>query len=86
MLEAHPAVRQAVVVGYPDVRLGERVCAFVVLPPSAPFDLDECRAWFDGHGVTRFKWPERVEVLDELPLLGSGKPDKAALREGLAPT
>ena len=82
MLEAHPDVREAVVVGQPDLRLGERVCAFVVV--ERPFALADCRAWFDQHQVTRFKWPERVEVVDELPLLGSGKPDKAALRARLA--
>ena len=41
---------------------------------------EAAQVWFDQHEVTRFKWPERVEVIDELPLLGSGKPDKAALR------
>ncbi len=83
VLEAHPAVREAVVVGEPDMRLGERVCAFVVL--DGPFGLAECRDWFDRQGVTRFKWPERVEPVDALPLLASGKPDKAALRARLAP-
>jgi len=83
VLESHPAVREAVVVGEPDLRLGERVCAFVVA--DRPFTLDDCRAWFAGQEVTRFKWPERVEVVDALPLLGSGKPDKAALRSRLAP-
>jgi cyclohexanecarboxylate-CoA ligase len=78
VLEAHPAVREAVVVGVPDLRLGERVCAFVVT--SQPFTLEDCRAWFDSSGVTRFKWPERVETIAALPLLPSGKPDKAALR------
>jgi acyl-CoA synthetase (AMP-forming)/AMP-acid ligase II len=78
VLEAHPSVREAVVVGEPHERLGERVCAFVVV--AAPFTLDDCRVWFEQQQVTRFKWPERVEVIDELPLLGSGKPDKAALR------
>jgi cyclohexanecarboxylate-CoA ligase len=78
VLEAHPDVRQAVAVGYPDDRLGERVCAFVLAPPS--FDLEACRAWFEARGVARFKTPERVVVLDELPLLATGKPDRAALR------
>ena len=82
VLEAHPAVREAVVVGEPDLRLGERVCAFVVL--DGTFTLDDCRAWFAEQEVTRFKWPERVEPIDALPLLGSGKPDKAALRARLA--
>jgi non-ribosomal peptide synthetase component E (peptide arylation enzyme) len=71
-------VRQAVAVGEPDDRLGERVAAFVVT--SAPFDLDECRAWFADQGVARFKTPERVIVLDELPLLPAGKPDRTALK------
>jgi cyclohexanecarboxylate-CoA ligase len=77
ILEAHPAVRQAAVVGEPDARLGERVCAFVVA--SAPFDLATCRAWFEQRGVAVFKTPERVVQLDELPLLAAGKPDRAAL-------
>ena len=81
VLEAHPDIREAVVVGEPDARLGERVCAFVVL--DGPFTLADCREWFAEQGVTRFKWPERVEPVDELPLLGTGKPDKAALRARL---
>jgi acyl-CoA synthetase (AMP-forming)/AMP-acid ligase II len=78
VLEAHPDVAQAVAVGYPDARLGERVCAFVVT--RAEFDLDACRAWFEHEGVTRYKTPERVVRLAELPLLSAGKPDRAALR------
>jgi acyl-CoA synthetase (AMP-forming)/AMP-acid ligase II len=77
ILEAHPDVRQAAVVGEPDARLGERVCAFVVA--SAPFDLSICRAWFEQQGAAVFKTPERVVQLDELPLLAAGKPDRAAL-------
>jgi acyl-CoA synthetase (AMP-forming)/AMP-acid ligase II len=79
ILEAHPDVRQAAVVGEPDARLGERVCAFVVA--SAHFDLAECRAWFEKQGVAVFKTPERVVQLDELPLLAAGKADRAALKQ-----
>jgi cyclohexanecarboxylate-CoA ligase len=77
VLESHPEVHQAVAVGYPDDRLGERVCAFVVAPPT--FDLEACRAWFRARGVATFKTPERVVPVDELPLLAAGKPDRAAL-------
>jgi cyclohexanecarboxylate-CoA ligase len=77
-LEAHPAVRQAVVVGFPDPLMGERVAAFVVA--TSPFDLAACQSWFAERGTAKFKIPERVEQLTELPLLGSGKPDRAALR------
>jgi acyl-CoA synthetase (AMP-forming)/AMP-acid ligase II len=82
ILEAHPDVRQAAVVGEPDARLGERVCAFVVA--SAPFDLAACRAWFERQGVAVFKTPERVVELDELPLLAAGKPDRVKLKNMLA--
>jgi cyclohexanecarboxylate-CoA ligase len=78
VLEQHPDVVQAVAVGYSDARYGERVCAFVVA--RRPFDLGACRAWFEHEGVARFKTPERVVTLDELPLLSAGKADRAALR------
>jgi cyclohexanecarboxylate-CoA ligase len=78
VLEDHPEVQQAVAVGEPDERVGERVAAIVVT--SAPFDLEACRAWFEARGVARFKTPERVVVVDELPLLASGKPDRQAAR------
>src|SRR5262249_7678611 len=80
-LEAHPHVRQAVAVGYPDALMGERVAAFVVGAPT--FDVDAARAWFESRGVARFKIPERVVVVDALPTLATGKPDRDALRERL---
>jgi cyclohexanecarboxylate-CoA ligase len=82
VLEAHPAVRAAVAVGYPDDVLGERVCAFVVAEPG--FDLEACRAWFAEQGIARYKTPERVVRVDALPQLATGKPDRAALRERAA--
>jgi cyclohexanecarboxylate-CoA ligase len=91
VLELHPSVAQAVAVGYPDDTYGERVAAFVVLATTAEpaadaaggsgvFDVAACREWFAEQGVARFKTPERVIVLDELPVLGIGKPDRARLR------
>ncbi len=79
VLESHPAVRQAVAVGYPDDRLGERVCAFVV--SDRDITVDDARAWFETRGVARFKTPERVVRVDELPVLAAGKVDRAALRD-----
>ena len=78
VVEAHGAVREAVAVPAPDVRLGESVCVFVV--GDASFDLDACRAWFETQGVARFKTPERIEHVNHLPTLPAGKVDRAALR------
>jgi cyclohexanecarboxylate-CoA ligase len=77
-LEAHPDIARAVVVGSPDRRLGERVAAFVVA--RIKIDVDECRRWFAEHGMARFKTPEVVVQLDEIPQLPAGKPDRAALK------
>jgi acyl-CoA synthetase (AMP-forming)/AMP-acid ligase II len=87
-LELHPRIRQAVVVGRPDDRLGERVVAFVVGVGAGAgagaddgvIDVAECRRWFAEHGVARFKTPELVVQLDEVPLLAAGKPDRSALK------
>jgi acyl-CoA synthetase (AMP-forming)/AMP-acid ligase II len=83
-LEAHPDVRHAVAVGYPDALMGERMAAFV--ESSSPFDLEECRRWFSSRGIATFKTPEKVVRLERLPLLGSGKADRAALRRQAAGT
>jgi cyclohexanecarboxylate-CoA ligase len=76
-LEAHPAVTQAVVVGYDDDRLGQRVAACVIA--TGPFDLAICRAWFEARGLARFKTPELIVVVDRLPTLSLGKPDRSAV-------
>jgi cyclohexanecarboxylate-CoA ligase len=79
VLEAHPAVRQAVAVGVPDDRLGERLAAFVVA--AEPFDLGACQTWFEERGVARFKTPEQVIELDRIPTLAAGKPDRSTLKD-----
>ena len=56
VLEAHPDVRQAVAVGYPDALMGERVAAFVAAERRASTST-RARAWFAGAGVARFKTP-----------------------------
>jgi acyl-CoA synthetase (AMP-forming)/AMP-acid ligase II len=76
-VNAHPAVRDAVVVGYPDAVFGERVAAVVVA--SKPFDVDVCRTWCASRGMTKFKIPERVIQVDELPMMAAGKADRAAI-------
>jgi cyclohexanecarboxylate-CoA ligase len=80
VLEAHASVRQAVAVGVPDERLGEQVAVFVLVAPGENFDLDECRHWFASQGIARFKTPERVVVVDNIPVMAAGKPDRDALR------
>ena len=81
VLESHPSIRHAVAIGMPDELMGERVVAFVVA--DAPVGTDTVREWFAQQGVAKFKTPERVEVVDEIPMLPTGKPDRNALRARL---
>jgi cyclohexanecarboxylate-CoA ligase len=83
VLLSHPAVAEAALVGAPDPRYGERVCAFVVLRPGASLDLEDVRLHFAGSGLARQKTPERLVITDALPRTASGKVQKAALRTSL---
>ncbi|MFN8026762.1 MAG: AMP-binding protein [Acidimicrobiia bacterium] len=73
VLLGFPEVERAAVVGLPDERLGERTCACVVLRAGTALDLDTVVARFDAAGVATYKWPQRLEVLAELPATASGK-------------
>jgi 2,3-dihydroxybenzoate-AMP ligase len=72
-------------VAMPDPVLGERLCVYVVPKPGrqAP-SIDEVRAAFDQRGVAAYKFPERLEVVAELPMTKVGKINKKALREDIA--
>lgn len=78
LLMRHPGVAAVAVVGMPDPRLGERSCAYLVAARE-PLTLGEVQAHLDGLGVAKFKWPERLEWVDELPKTPVGKIDKKRL-------
>jgi len=78
-LQAHPAVREAAVIGVPDDRWGEVPRAFVSLVPGADADEAELIAWVRDR-LAGFKVPKAVVVLAELPKGGTGKVQKQTLR------
>lgn len=81
-LLTHPIIREAAVVAYPDDRLGEKACAYLSLhDPSQSFDLKMLQEFMQSKNVSKYKWPERVEVVPELPKNESGKILKYKLRE-----
>ena len=84
LLFTHPAIADAAVVGLPDDRTGERVCAVVVLKEGqeAP-TLAELVEFTVGNGLAKQKTPEQLEVLDALPRNPTGKVLKYELRAQL---
>jgi len=69
-------VRSVAVVGTPDERLGEIVCACVVLEAGTTLALDTVVERLRAEGVATYKLPQRLEVLSELPTTASGKIQK----------
>jgi 2,3-dihydroxybenzoate-AMP ligase len=84
LLIGHPAVLEAAAVAMPHPVLGEQTCAYLVLRPGETVDLPTLSAYLDERGVARFKWPERIEVVDALPVTNVGKVDKKKLRDDIA--
>ncbi|PWR20979.1 AMP-binding protein [Zavarzinia compransoris] len=81
LLFKHAAVAAVAVVGYPDLRLGERACAFVVLREGASFSFEAMIAYLKEQRMAQQYFPERLEIVDELPRTPSGKIQKFRLRE-----
>jgi 2,3-dihydroxybenzoate-AMP ligase len=81
-VSTHATVAGCAVVGMPDPVLGDRVCVYVVLKHghAAP-TVSDFAAHMQKLGIAKFKWPERIEIIDALPLTKVGKLDKAPLRE-----
>ena len=83
VLRTHPSVVDAGVVGLPDIDLGERVGAMVVVsePVSSEELVRHCAS-----ALATYKVPEYLEFSDDLPVTALGKPDRVALRARLGDT
>jgi fatty-acyl-CoA synthase len=82
-LMAHPAIREAVVVGVPDERWDERPLAAVVLRDGESVTAEELRTWLADR-VAKWWVPERWTFIDEVPKTSVGKFDKKVLRKSYA--
>lgn len=82
VLATHPAVSEAVVLGLPDERLGQRVAVAVVPVAEAAPTLDELREHVVAE-LDTIAAPRELALLEDIPMRGPGKPDRNKLREYL---
>jgi non-ribosomal peptide synthetase component E (peptide arylation enzyme) len=81
ILIKHPQVENVAIVGMPDPVLGERSCAFVVPKKQGGFTFEQMVSYLNEKGVATFKLPERLELIDEIPLSEGKKPAKNILKK-----
>ncbi|HET9448596.1 MAG TPA: class I adenylate-forming enzyme family protein [Steroidobacteraceae bacterium] len=73
VLAEHPDVAEGAVVGYPDEVLGERICAVVAPKAGRTVTVEALQSHFNSRNLAKFKWPERVRIVERLPRNPVGK-------------
>lgn len=85
LLTAHPAVRAVAVVGMPNKKLGEALCCYVVPAPGEEnITLETIKDFLLNKGLAIQKVPERLEIVEALPMTATGKIQKHVLRAEIA--
>ena len=80
LIARHPSVAICAIVPAPDPVLGEHAYCFAVLNDSADsLRLEDLCIWLGNHNVAKLKWPERLEVIDEMPMTPTRKIKKGEL-------
>jgi fatty-acyl-CoA synthase len=79
-LYTHPDVADVQVIGVPDERYGEQICAWVVLKEGASVDEEELREFCRGK-IAHYKIPHYVRFVDSFPMTITGKIQKFKMRE-----
>src|SRR5262249_39296220 len=79
-LYTHPAVADVQVIGVPDARFGEELCAWVRLRPGQSLTLDGVRD-FCRDKIAHYKIPRYLKITDDFPMTVTGKVQKFRMRE-----
>lgn len=80
-LAAHPDVQAVAVIGYPDERLGERICAVVIAKGDAALSPQTLKTFARDRGLPKHLWPELVRFAEHFPRTAAGKIRKLELRQ-----
>jgi fatty-acyl-CoA synthase len=81
-LYRHPKVQDVQVVGVPDQRFGEELCAWIIVKPGQQLDEDEVRAFCKGR-IAHYKVPRYMKFVAEFPMTVTGKIQKFRIRDAM---
>ncbi|MFK7996561.1 MAG: AMP-binding protein [Granulosicoccus sp.] len=81
-LLGHPAVQDVQVFGIPDERLGEALCAWIILRKPDAIDAERILHYCSG-SIAHFKIPSHIRFVKEFPMTVTGKPQKYAMRDAM---
>lgn len=79
----HPDIGEVAIVGLPDDRLGEIMCACVVPRGEAQVTFDGLVGFLEERGLAKYKLPQRLVVLGSLPRTPTGKLQKFAIQDAI---
>jgi len=82
-LYRHPKIQDVQVVGLPDEKYGEELCAWIIAKAGQTITEDEVRAFCQGQ-IAHYKIPRYISVVSEFPMTASGKIQKFRIREMMA--
>ncbi|MEE2997819.1 MAG: class I adenylate-forming enzyme family protein [Pseudomonadota bacterium] len=82
VIDTHPAVMMSAIIPFPDDVLGERACVYVELQPNANVSLEQICDWLSENNIAKMKWPERLEIVEKMPMTPTKKIVKGALTAG----
>lgn len=79
-LNAHPDIAETHVIGVPDERMGEELCAFIRVDEGSTLNVENVKAHCKGK-IAHFKIPKFIKIVDNFPKTTSGKIQKFKLKE-----
>ncbi|MQR00920.1 AMP-binding protein [Glaciimonas soli] len=82
-LYRHPAVQDVQVVGVPDAKYGEELCAWIILRPGQVADEEALRAFCSGQ-IAHYKVPRYIRFVEAFPMTITGKIQKFKIREAMS--
>jgi len=81
-LYRHPKVQDVQVVGLPDKKYGEELCAWIIPKPGQTLEADEIRAFCKGQ-IAHYKVPKYIQFVTEFPMTVTGKIQKFKIRDAM---